>query len=72
MIVFREPIADAGLALAGGTDEVKQWARAYFTVRIFSAPAVLLTYGLNGFFRGMKDAITPLVLTVVINGVNIV
>lgn len=71
IVLLREPIADVGLRLAGGTPDVQDAAREYIQVRILAAPAVLMTLALVGFFRGMKDAITPLVVTLVVNLVNL-
>jgi MATE family multidrug resistance protein len=72
IILLREPIATLGLRLAGGTPEVQRWAHSYIEIRILGAPAVLLVFALSGFFRGMKDAVTPLVVTLVIHIVNVV
>ncbi len=72
LVAVREPLARIGLRLAGGSDEVTDWARVYITIRIFAAPGVLATYALNGFFRGMKDAITPLIVTLVVHTTNVV
>ena len=44
----------------------------YFYIRIWAAPATLALYGFMGWFFGMQNAIFPLILTVVINVVNIV
>jgi MATE family multidrug resistance protein len=72
IVVFRHPLTEIGLRLAGGSEEVVHWARAYVMVRIVGAPLVLVTYALNGFFRGMKDAVTPLIVTLVVHTVNVV
>ncbi len=71
IVVLRDPIAEVGLRLAGGTSDVQDAARNYIRVRILAAPAVLTTFALFGFFRGMKDAVTPLVVTLVVNVVNL-
>jgi MATE family multidrug resistance protein len=71
IVVLRDPITDVGLRLAGGTADVQDAARAYIRVRILGAPAVLMTFALFGFFRGMKDAVTPLVVTLVVNFINV-
>ncbi len=71
IVVFRQPITDVGLRVAGGTADVQEAANAYIRVRILAAPAVLMTFALFGFFRGMKDAVTPLVVTLVVNVVNL-
>lgn len=72
LVLLRGPIMQVGLDLAGGTPEVRRWAEAYIEIRILAAPAVLLVFALGGFFRGMKDAITPLVVVLVVNGVNLI
>ncbi|UCE01340.1 MAG: MATE family efflux transporter [Candidatus Latescibacterota bacterium] len=72
IILLRQPIATLGLRLAGGTPEVQRWAYSYIEIRILGAPAVLLLFALSGFFRGMKDAVTPLVVTLVLHVVNVV
>ncbi len=44
----------------------------YFNVRIWAAPASLGIYVMMGWFFGMQNAIYPLVVTILINVVNIV
>ena len=43
----------------------------YFHIRIWAAPATLMSYVLLGWFFGMQNALYPLILTVVINVTNI-
>lgn len=45
--------------------------RAYVSTRIWDAPATLLLYGLLGWFFGMQNAIIPLMITVIVNILNI-
>lgn len=52
--------------------EVEQHAAVYFYIRIWSAPATLITYVIIGWFLGQKNARVPLLITVVVNTVNIV
>ena len=44
----------------------------YFKVRIWAAPATLLLYSILGWFFGMQNAIFPMILTIVINIINII
>jgi MATE family, multidrug efflux pump len=44
----------------------------YFYTRIWAAPATLGLYALMGWFFGMQNAIFPLILTLVVNVVNII
>ena len=43
----------------------------YYQIRIYDAPATLLLYGLLGWFFGMQDAVSPLMITVIVNLTNI-
>jgi MATE family multidrug resistance protein len=43
----------------------------YFGIRIWAAPAALLLTVIMGWFLGMQNAIYPLVITVVVNALNI-
>ncbi|HAA78387.1 TPA: MATE family efflux transporter, partial [Candidatus Latescibacteria bacterium] len=72
LILVRGVIADIGFGLAGPSDDVARWGRAYLDVRCYGAPLVLLTFVLNGFFRGCADATSPLLVTIGVNVVNVV
>jgi MATE family multidrug resistance protein len=47
------------------------YAQSYFNIRIYTAPAVFMLYVLMGWFFGMQNAVFPLMITIVINIVNI-
>jgi MATE family multidrug resistance protein len=65
-------IAKMGFALIGASAEVEHYARAYFYVRIYSAPAALGLYAINGWFLGMQNARYPMIVTVILNALNII
>jgi len=44
----------------------------YFTTRMWAAPATMLMYVLMGWFFGLQNAIYPMIITIVINIVNII
>lgn len=44
----------------------------YFNIAIFGAPAMLVLYGLTGWFVGMQDTRTPMWVAIIQNLVNIV
>ncbi len=71
LVALQNPIAWAGLELMEGSEEAKTVAREYFFIRIYAAPAALTLYVFNGWFLGMQNAVIPLVLSLVINLVNI-
>jgi len=71
LVLLRGPIAWAGFALIGAEPEVDRLAKQYFAIRIFEAPAFLMTMALTGYLRGRGDAVLPMLLVVLINAVNI-
>ncbi len=71
LIILQYPIQKISFYFLTGSDEVKNLAMQYFYIRIFAAPATLSLYALNGWFTGMQDAKTPMILAVVINVLNI-
>ena len=52
------------------SQEVAGFARAYFRIRIWAAPATLMLMTCKGWFIGMQDGTRAMVADVVVNGVN--
>lgn len=50
---------------------VREWAERYCRIRLFSAPAALMTYACIGWFIGQQDTRSPLLILVVANALNI-
>ncbi len=44
----------------------------YFTTRMWAAPATMMMYVLMGWFFGLQNAIYPMIITIIINIVNII
>lgn len=45
--------------------------RTYFLIRIWDAPATLILFGIMGWLFGMQNAMYPLIITIVVNVINI-
>jgi MATE family, multidrug efflux pump len=60
-----------GFQLMAPQPELISLAQSYTTIRIFSAPAVLLTYAMVGWFIGRQDTRWPMFFVVTTNLVNI-
>ncbi len=60
------------LACVPCSAEVAQFARQYFFVRVWAAPATLALMACKGWFIGMQDTVSPMAVDIVVNGVNIV
>ena len=51
--------------------EVEKLARDYYFIRIWAAPATLSLYVFKGFFIGMQDTVSPMVVDVTVNLMNL-
>ncbi len=71
IIVLQKPLAQLSFHLIHASNEVEHYARNYYFIRIFAAPATLALYAFQGWFLGMQNARYPLVLTVVTNLLNV-
>ncbi len=59
------------LSLIECSPEVAALAREYFFIRIWAAPATLSLYVFKGFFIGMQNAVSPMVVDLAVNISNI-
>ncbi|HET6528928.1 MAG TPA: MATE family efflux transporter [Balneolaceae bacterium] len=65
-------IADLSFWLIDASPEVEHFTRIYFGIRIFTAPATLALYAINGWLLGMQNARYPMIITIFLNAVNII
>ena len=72
ILFLQHPIAFLSLWLIESSAEVAEYTRVYYDIRIYTAPAVLALYGLNGWFLGMQNAKYPMIITIVLNLLNVV
>ena len=54
------------------SEEVGDFARRYFFIRIWAAPATLALMVFKGWFIGMQDTVSPMVCDIAVNVVNMV
>ncbi len=66
------PIINVALHLFEASTQVEELARAYFNIRIWSAPAVLINYCLIGWFIGIHNTRLAFIVQVWMNLINIV
>lgn len=60
------------LACVPCSPEVASFARKYFFIRIWAAPATLSLMALKGWFIGVQDTVSPMATDIVVNVVNMV
>ena len=72
LLLIQVPLANMSFHLLDASATVEGFAKEYFYTRIWAAPATLALYAIMGWFFGMQNALYPLVLTILINVVNII
>ena len=72
IVLLQYPIGKFALSLIKSGSESKAAVETYFRICVWSAPAVLGTYAFKGFFIGMQNAKTPMVIAILNNVLNIV
>src|ERR1700761_7193233 len=70
LIVLQVPLVSVLLGAMGGSDAVTQAAKAYFRIRIWSAPLVLINYVVLGWLFALARARLALGLQIAINITN--
>ena len=69
---FQWHFAAISFSLLDASPEVEQLARTYFHIRIYAAPATLCLHAFHGVFLGLQNAHYPMLLTILVNLLNIV
>ena len=72
IIVLQLPIINFAFWIIQGSAQVEHYAREYFLIRVWSMPAVLGSYAIIGWFYGLRNVRTPLLIQVFVNCLNIV
>lgn len=71
ILVLRDPLSEfAFWALEGGA-KVEGFARQYYAVRVFAAPAALVNYVILGFAIGVQNTRAALALMLLLNITNV-
>ncbi len=71
ILLLQVPIEKISFYLLEGSEKTEFFASRYFYIRVWAAPATLMLYSLNGWFLGMQNARYPMIVTLVINLLNI-
>ena len=71
LIALQKPLEHGLFAIFNASDGVESMAREYFSIRIFSAPAVLISLASIGVLFGLQRMKTTLFLTIFLNLTNL-
>jgi len=72
IVIFQKPVGHFSLYVMQGSEQVQALAAEYLYARIWAVPASITLFALQGWFIGMQDAKTPMmiaILSVIINAV---
>jgi MATE family multidrug resistance protein len=72
IVIAQVPLRELGFTLLSATPEVKESGEAYYNALIWGAPANLLNFVLLGWFLGRGKGKQVLLLSLVVNGCNVV
>ncbi len=71
LLILQKPIDLLSFFILNGSDEVEFFARQYFYIRIWAAPATIAIYSISGWYIGMQNAKIPMIIAITINLLNI-
>ncbi len=71
IVVLQHPIFMACDYFMNVSPTIEPIVKEYFNVRVWAAPATLSLYAIKGWFIGMQNARTPMMIAIVLNCVNI-
>lgn len=71
LLLIQDYLLQLSLYLIEGDQVVNQQVSSYFKTRIWAAPATLGQYVFLGWFFGKQNANFPMIITIAINGLNI-
>ena len=65
IVVFQKPIGNFSLYVMQGSSRVQALAAEYLFARIWAVPASITLFSLQGWFIGMQDAKSPMVISII-------
>jgi len=71
LLILQKPIELLSFWVINGSQEVEFFAREYFYIRIWAAPATIAIYSVSGWYIGMQNARVPMAIAITINLLNI-
>ena len=72
LLLIQFPFVFVAFKLIDCSSAVAEMAKIYFFIRIWAAPATLSLFVLKGWFIGMQNSISPMILDVLVNVCNFV
>jgi len=71
IIALQIPIEKIAFSLINTENEIKVLVKQYFHIRVWAAPATIGLYSILGWFIGMQNAKSPMVVSILVNILNL-
>jgi MATE family multidrug resistance protein len=71
IICLQIPIERLAFSLIKTEPEIRELTRQYFHIRVWAAPATIGLYSILGWFIGMQNAKSPMVVSILVNVLNL-
>jgi MATE family multidrug resistance protein len=71
VLILRNPASEIAFWALEGSAVVEGYAREYYDVRVFGAPATLINYAILGFVIGIQNTRAALMLMLILNLTNV-
>ena len=72
LVAATGPLGTWSFPLMGASVEVAAEANAFFQIRVLGAPLIFAMTAMSSYFHGQGDMRTPMIATLLANGVNII
>lgn len=69
--LIQYPFIEVALQFIKCSPETAVFARQYFFIRVWAAPATLLLMAFKGWFIGLQNTVVPMISDIVVNATNI-
>ena len=71
LLLLKPVVAPMALSVIGGSSESLAEASTYVNIRYWAIPASVSLFALTGWFVGMQDPRTPMIIALVSNAINV-
>ncbi len=72
IVALQQPLGSVILRFIDAENSARSLSQLYFSVAVWGAPGVMITYALSGWFLGMQNSRPILIMALVANGLNVV
>ncbi len=71
ILAVQIPVMKFTFSIVTASPEATLWAETYFYIRVWAAPATVSLFALKGWFIGMQNSLSPMLVDLLINFANV-